>query len=136
MKNFFASMIKKVNMGWRKTAFAFVLAALLLYAPSCNLDVLPSDAISDASLASSPDGLENVLNGCYALFKDRLSFNGTTDDNNNYLRQYFQMSDFAADDIVCSQVTEDPFFYSFTYTHSTDQTNARYIWYISYKIIE
>jgi hypothetical protein len=52
-----------------------------------------------------------------------------------YLLQYFQMSDFASDDFVCAQVTEDPFFLSFTLGHTPTQTNARYFWYISYKII-
>jgi hypothetical protein len=33
------------------------------------------------------------------------------------------------------QVTEDPFFYSFSQGHTPTQTNTRYFWYISYKII-
>ena len=101
----------------------------------CDLDVLPTDAINTSSLADSPDGILNVTNGCYALFKDNVEFGGFVDQNNNYLRQYFQMSDFASDDIVCGQVTEDPFFYSFTLTHSPDQANSRFFWYVSYKII-
>jgi starch-binding outer membrane protein, SusD/RagB family len=101
----------------------------------CDLDQVPTDAISSASVAENPAALEAVLNGCYALFKDGASFNGVVDDNNNFLRQYYQMSDFASDDIVCSQVTEDPFFYSFTYTHSPEQSNARFFWFISYKMI-
>ncbi len=101
----------------------------------CNKDVLPSDAINSSSLADSPDGILNVTNGCYALFKDNVEFGGFVDQNNNYLRQYFQMSDFASDDIVCGQVTEDPLYYSFTLTHSPDQANSRFFWYISYKII-
>jgi hypothetical protein len=126
----------KIPLMIKKIISSIFLAASLLMTPGCNLDVLPTDAISEASLAASPGSLESVLNGCYALFKDRLVFDGTIDDNNNYLRQYFQLSDFAADDIVCAQVTEDPFFYSFTYTHSSGQTNTRYLWYISYKVIE
>jgi hypothetical protein len=102
---------------------------------SCEMDVLPTDAINTSSLADSPDGILNVTNGCYALFKDNVEFGGFIDQNNNYLRQYFQMSDFASDDIACGQVTEDPLFYSFTLTHSPDQANSRFFWYISYKII-
>ena len=113
----------------------FVIASIIVWSEGCNLTVEPTDAINTSSLAKTSDGILNVTNGCYALFKDNVEFGGFVDQNNNYLRQYFQMSDFASDDIVCGQVTEDPFFYSFTLTHSADQSNARFFWYISYKII-
>lgn len=112
-----------------------IITGLLTGLAGCELDVEPSDAINTSSIASTSDGILNVTNGCYALFKDNVEFGGYIDQNNNYLRQYFQMSDFASDDIVCGQVTEDPLFYSFTLTHSPDQANARFFWYISYKII-
>jgi hypothetical protein len=112
-----------------------LLSGLLILCFGCVKDVSPSDAISTESIASTQDGLLNVTNGCYALFKDNIEFNGTVDMNNNYLRQYFQLCDFASDDIVCGQVTEDPLFYSFTLSHSPDQSNTRFFWYVSYKII-
>lgn len=115
---------------------ALLFVAVTLFAvSSCKLDVAPTDAISTASLLNTSDGLLNVTNGSYSLFKDNVSFGGFVDQNNMYLRQYFQMADFASDDIVCASVTEDPLFYSFTQTHSPDQANSRYFWYISYKII-
>ena len=115
--------------------YTCALGALLVFFSACSLDVNPEDAISSGTIANTSDGLNNVMNGNYALMKDRLVFNGTIDDNNGFLRQYYQMSDFAGDDIVCGQKTEDPFYYSFTGTHSPDQTNARFYWYLSYKII-
>ncbi len=103
---------------------------------SCgDLDVTPSNQLTTASISNSSDGIYNVTNGNYALIKDGAEFNGFVDDNNAYLRQYFQMTDFASDDIVCGQKTEDPLYYSFTYTHSPNQSNSRFFWYISYKII-
>lgn len=115
---------------------ASVLLALYVFNSCSNkMDVYPSDQINTSSLDQSMDGLINVTNGNYALFKDGVEFNGFVDDNNCYLRQYFQMSDFSGDDIVCGQKTEDPLYYSFTYTHSPDQANSRFFWYISYKII-
>ena len=103
---------------------------------SCSKwDVAPRDQISTESIAKTKDGIINVTNGVYALFKEQVEFNGFIDDNNCYLRQYFQMSDFASDDIVCGQVTTDPLYYSFTYTHSPDQSNSRFFWYVSYKMI-
>ena len=113
-----------------------LLAAVVFLIQACGkMDVYPTDQITTGSIPNTSDGIVNVTNGNYSIFKDVLEFNGFKDDNNCYLRQYFQMSDFAADDIVCGQKTEDPLYYSFTYTHSPDQANARYFWYVSYKII-
>ena len=113
----------------------FWLASILLALASCVKDVTPSDAITTVTLTASADGLKNAVNGAYALLKDHVAFAGSTDDNNMYLRQYFQASDFASDDIVCGQTTEDPLFYSFSLGHTATQPNMRYYWYISYKII-
>ncbi len=115
-----------------------IIALLILLSiaiQSCKMDFYPTDQMTSEAIANSPDGIKNVTNGNYALLKDGLEFNGFVDDNNCYVRQYFQMSDFSSDDVVCGQKTEDPFFYSFTYTHSPDQSNIRFFWYVSYKII-
>ena len=112
-----------------------IIFSLCLVFSGCIKDVLPSDATTTATLTKTTDGLTKAVNGAYSLFKDHIEFNGTTDLNLMYLRQYFQLSDFASDDIVCAQVTTDPFFYSFTLDHTPTQTNTRYFWYISYKII-
>jgi len=113
----------------------FVLFAVGILSSCSKWDVSPRDQISTESLSETKDGIVNVTNGVYALFKDQVEFNGFIDDNNSYLRQFFQMSDFASDDIVCGQVTTDPLYYSFTYTHSPDQANSRFFWYVSYKMI-
>ncbi|MBO9727443.1 MAG: RagB/SusD family nutrient uptake outer membrane protein [Chitinophaga sp.] len=119
----------------RSVIIIVLLLPLLLWQTGCMKDVNPSDALTTGTITGSPDGLKNAVNGAYSLLKDHVPFNGTTDDNNMYLRQYFQLSDFASDDIVCGQTTEDPLFYSFSLDHSPTQTNTRYFWYISYKII-
>jgi starch-binding outer membrane protein, SusD/RagB family len=124
------------NTNMKTRIFQYLLlSGLLISGFGCVKDVSPSDAINTESLAATQDGMLNVTNGCYALFKDNIEFNGTVDMNNNYLRQYFQLCDFASDDIACGQVTEDPLFYSFTLSHSPDQSNTRFFWYVSYKII-
>ncbi len=130
-------IVDRIN---RLRCHRFPLPLWLLIAGSLSLsggikDVVPSDAITTEVLTNTTAGLTEAVNGAYALFKDHVTFNGTSDDNLMYLRQYFQMSDFASDDFVCAQVTEDPFFLSFTLDHTPTQTNARYFWYISYKII-
>ena len=113
----------------------WILAAIAIALASCGkMDVAPTNQISTESIGNTSDGIINVTNGNYALFKNQVNFNGFVDDNNMYLRQYFQLSDFAGDEIVCGQKTEDPLYYSFTYTHSPDQANSRFFWYASYKI--
>ena len=112
-----------------------LLFVAIIFIPSCEMDFVPVDQITTESIPNNPDGLINVTNGNYSMLKDGLEFNGIVDDNNCYVRQFYQMSDFAADDIVCGQKTEDPLYFSFTYTHSPDQANTRYFWYVSYKII-
>jgi hypothetical protein len=104
-------------------------------AAGCVKDVNPSDSITTATLVTTITGLTDAVNGAYALLKDHVEFAGSTDENNMYLRQYFECSDFASDDIVCGQTTTDPLFYSFSLNHTPTQTNTRYFWYISYKII-
>jgi hypothetical protein len=118
-----------------RTRFFIIILALPLFITSCLKDVTPSDSLTTGTLTNTTQGLRNALNGAYALFKDHVDFNGAADANNMYLRQYFQMSDFASDDIVCGQSTTDPLFYSFSLNHTPTQTNSRYFWYISYKII-
>lgn len=135
MKNYLYNSVKMVisPVALRNVAITALVCAITF--TGCIKDVTPSDSITTGTLTSTTEGLTNAVNGAYALFKDHVEFNGTADDNNMYLRQFFQLSDFAGDDIVCAQVTEDPLFYSFSLNHSPTQTNARYFWYISYKII-
>jgi hypothetical protein len=118
-----------------KSKIIFTSLCLYLLITGCVKDINPSDAITSETLTSNPDGLLNAVNGSYSLFKDRIPFNGTQDLTLMYLRQYFQLSDFASDDIACGQVTTDPLWNSFTLAHTPTQTNTRYFWYISYKII-
>jgi len=107
------------------------LLAVLIMTQSCRkMDVAPSDQMTTASIASSSGALEDVTNGNYALFKNNITHQGIM-----YMRYYFQIPNFAGDNIVCASKTTDPLYYSFTYTHSPTQENAKYFWYISYKII-
>ena len=118
-----------------KNKFVMIAGLLAVLFSGCKLDSNPSDAITTTSLSTSLDGLTNAVNGAYALFKDHVTFNGSVDQNLMYLRNFYQLSDFASDDVVCGQVTTDPLYLSFSLDHSPTQTNSRYFWYISYKII-
>jgi hypothetical protein len=118
-----------------KNKFVMLAGLLTMIFSGCKLESNPSDAVTTASLNTTADGLTNAVNGAYALFKDHLTFNGSVDQNLMYLRNFYQLSDFASDDVTCAQVTTDPLFLSFSLDHSPTQTNSRYFWYISYKII-
>ncbi len=118
-----------------KNKILIIAALSTLTFAGCKLEDNPTNAVTTASLTTTSDGLLNAVNGAYALLKDHGSFEGTTNLNNMYLRQYFQMSDFASDDVVCSQVTTDPFFLTFSLAFSPTQQNSAAFWYTSYKII-
>jgi hypothetical protein len=114
----------------------FVIFGILsLLSTGCKKEYEPSDMITPDKLIQMPDGLAYIANGNYSMFKDVLTFNGVQDQNYSYLRQYFFLSDFASDDVVCGQVTTDPFFLSFTLDHTPSQANTSYFWYVSYKMI-
>ena len=115
--------------------FTLIVFFMVAVSSCKKLSSLPSDAISTETLVNTSEGLTNALNGAYALFKDHIEFNGKVDMNNMYLRQFYHLTDFASDDIVCGQVTTDPLYYSFSLDHSPAQANSRYYWYLSYKII-
>jgi starch-binding outer membrane protein, SusD/RagB family len=111
----------------------FIGWLLLTGAMSCKkMIVNPSDAITTGNLTSTSDGVTNAINGAYSLFKNQ----NPASSGFMYLRQYFEESDFASDDIVCGSPTTDPFMLSFTLDHSSTQTNTRYFWYTSYTIID
>lgn len=95
----------------------------------CELDVIPQDALTGEQITTTSDGLSSLVNGLYAIFMQ-------TDGNNGYIRQYYQLSDFASDDIVCAYKTEDDLVNSFRYKdRSAEKSNINSFWEMSYKII-
>jgi starch-binding outer membrane protein, SusD/RagB family len=100
---------------------------------SCDLNIIPSDALTGSQVQNTSDGLPSLVNGGYAQFKDIPSGESS---NNWYLRQYFQLSDFASDDIVCGYKTEDDLINSFRYNdRAAEKSNINSFWEVSYKII-
>ena len=111
----------------------FCIVALVVGFSSCDLNVVPSDAMTGAQITTTSDGLTSLVNGSYALFKDFPDPNST---NNWYLRQYFQLSDFASDDMVCGYKSEDDLTNSFRYNdRASEKTNINSFWQVSYKVI-
>jgi hypothetical protein len=95
----------------------------------CDLNVIPQDALTSEQITTTSDGLSSLVNGLYAIFKE-------SNGNNCYIRQYYQMSDFSSDDIVCAYKTEDDLINSFRYKdRSAEKSNINAFWEMSYKII-
>jgi len=112
--------------------YSYILIFVMAFS-GCDLDVAPSDALTGEQITATSDGLTSIVNGCYALFKD---FPDESSTNNWYLRQFFQLSDFASDDIVCGYKSEDDLTNSFRYNdRSSEKSNINSFWEVSYKII-
>jgi hypothetical protein len=97
----------------------------------CELDVIPQDALTSEQITTTSDGLSSLVNGLYAIFKESADYG-----SHCYIRQFYQMSDFASDDIDCAYKTEDDLINSFRYKDRTaEKSNINYFWEVSYKII-
>jgi hypothetical protein len=97
----------------------------------CSMDVIPQDALTSEQMTTTSDGLPSLVNGLYAIFKESADYG-----SHCYIRQFYQMSDFASDDIVCAYKTEDDLINSFRYKDRTaEKSNINYLWEMSYKII-
>lgn len=116
----------------RITLYSVLFLGMLLFT-RCELDVVPTDALTGEQIKNSSDGLVGLVNGCYAQFKD---YPDANTQNNWYLRQFFQMSDFGSDDIVCGYKTEDDLINSFRLKdRAAEKSNINSFWEVSYKVI-
>jgi starch-binding outer membrane protein, SusD/RagB family len=117
----------------KKTLTYILFLTGFFYLSGCELDIIPSDALTGDQIQNTSDGLISLVNGCYAQFKDYPDPNSS---NNWYLRQYYHLSDFAGDDIACGYKTEDDLINSFRYNDRTsEKSNINSFWEVSYKII-
>lgn len=108
---------------------------MLSIVSACNLDIQPTDRLTVDNLLSLEDGLEVATAGNYALLKDVLSFRGEENLNNSYVRHLYQMSEFAADNVMYTQFSSDPLYLVFTRNHVPSQDNSSYFWFMAYKLI-
>jgi hypothetical protein len=107
------------------------LLLILFTLSKCNMDVIPQDALTSEQMTTTSDGLPSLVNGLYAIFKESADYG-----SHCYIRQFYQMSDFASDDIVCAYKTEDDLINSFRFKDRTaEKSNINYFWEMSYKII-
>lgn len=100
----------------------------------CNLDYVPSDELSADVLLNDEGGAKYILDGCYALMKDEVEFISYA-SGNSYVRHFFQMTEFPADNTCLSGVTPDPLYEATAYTMTDGLKNLGTLWYLSYKAI-
>ena len=126
-------LITLIYYKMKKLFIYLMLVAVILYLSSCELNIIPTDALTGNQVKSTSDGLVSLVNGGYAQFKD---IHSGESSNNWYLRQYFQLSDYASDDIVSGYKTEDDLINSFRYNdRAAEKSNINSFWEVSYKII-
>ena len=118
----------------KKTVIFSLLAACIGLLASCNLDIAPADSLTGEQMVESPTGVEDILNGCYAVMKDDPA--DQDGDNNWYGRQFYQMADFSSDDVVYGHSTTDELNMIFKFEERHPGLgNVTSFWATSYKII-
>ncbi len=117
-----------------KLLYVAIAAMLTLGFSSCNLDVFPSDELSSDLLLQDAKGAEYIMDGCYALLKDEVEYIGYS-SGNSYVKHYFQMSEFPADNTCLSAHTTSNLYEATTYMMTDALKNVGTLWMIAYKVI-
>ena len=119
-----------------KTKFLYltVVLGMMLGFSSCNLDTFPSDELNSDLLLQDAKGAEYIMDGCYAVLKDEVDFLGYA-SGNCYVRHYFQLSEFPADNICLSAHTTDPLYEATAYMMTDNLKNVGTLWMVAYKVI-
>lgn len=120
-----------------KNKFLYLTAVLgmMLGFSSCNLDYYPSDELNGNVLMSDPSGAEYIVDGCYTMLKEEYAFVDQWPSGNTYVRHYFQMAEFPADNTCLSGRTTDNLYEATCYSMSANLKNNSHLWWIAYKVI-
>ena len=117
-----------------KALYLTVVLGMMLGFSSCNLDTFPSDELNSDLLLQDAKGAEYIMDGCYAVLKDEVDFLGYA-SGNCYVRHYFQLSEFPADNICLSAHTTDPLYEATAYMMTDGLKNVGTLWMVAYKAI-
>ena len=74
------------------------------------------------------------MDGCYSLLKDEVEFLGYS-SGNSFVRHYFQMSEFPADNTCLSSHTTDPLYEATALKMTDNLKNVGTLWMVAYKVI-
>lgn len=117
-----------------KALYLAVALGMMLGFSSCNLDTFPSDELNSDLLLQDAKGAEYIMDGCYAVLKDEVDFLGYA-SGNCYVRHYFQLAEFPADNICLSAHTTDPLYEATAYMMTDGLKNVGTLWMVAYKVI-
>ena len=115
-----------------KKIFLALMAGVVL--ASCNLDYFPSDELNSDVLLQDESGAEYIMDGCYSLLKDEVEFLGYS-SGNTFVRHYFQLSEYPADNACLSSHTTDPLYEATALKMTDNLKNVGTLWMIGYKVI-
>ena len=101
---------------------------------SCNLSYFPSDELNSDALLQDEAGAEYIMDGCYSLLKDEVEFLGYS-SGNTFVRHYFQLSEFPADNCNLSAHTTDPLYEATALKMTDNLKNVGTLWMVAYKVI-
>lgn len=112
-----------------------LLGFTIITAVACNMDFYRSDVMTSNMLAENPGAAVYTTDGIYSLFKDSEEYRGKTIDGCEYVRHYFQMTEFRGDNVCLSGETSDPLCQEIRLNDFGSQKNIYYTWWCAYKII-
>lgn len=115
-----------------KKIFLALMAVATL--ASCNLSYFPSDELNSDALLQDEAGAEYIMDGCYSLLKDEVEFLGYS-SGNTFVRHYFQLSEFPADNCNLSAHTTDPLYEATALKMTDNLKNVGTLWMVAYKVI-
>ncbi len=117
-----------------KRNIIIALSVTLLAMTSCKMDLFPTGSMTPDEMAQDPGGAVYATDGNYSMFKDQVEYVAYA-NGNSYVRHYFQMAEFPADNCTLSGRTEDPLYEATCYKNDYTKKNVQTLWYMSYKII-
>lgn len=113
-----------------------ILSLVAMGLSSCTIEEhFRTDTMTSAQLKQDPSAAVYTTDGVYSLFKDELQYKNIYASGNTYVRHFFQMAEYRADNVVLSGITSDPFSYAFTYDDNATMNNNQGFWWLAYKII-
>ena len=117
-----------------KALYLTVVFGMMLGLASCDLDYFPTDEMNMKALLADEAGEEYIIDGCYAMLKEEYAYIEYA-TSNTYVRHYFQMAEFPADNTCLSGRTTDPLYQAACYKMTDNLKNVGLFWWVGYKVI-
>ena len=116
-----------------KKIISTIIIIPLILSGCINLDLVESDALSGAALATNPAAAVYTTDGIYAMMKEMTKYQNS--QNNSFVRQYFLLNELKADNICYSNTSTDPFWKAAQYIDAANDANSSFMWFVCYKML-